>query len=237
MLGGIHPVDFLRQFISYLFSVSFLMGAVNTLWLTIAAQVLAVLLGFVLELLRRTDNRVLIRFESFYIWLFRGVPVLVQLIFVYSALPQLGIRFSSFQSALIALTLNEAAYMAEIIRSGLSSVDQGQQRAARLLGMRPHQIMRHIILPQALRIIIPPTANQFNGMLKTSALASVVGFSDLLLTAQQAASANFTYMSTLTSAVVYYLIFTTVFTMIQHYLEKHLDYDRRPLPSSDMNQT
>ncbi|MFX3617382.1 MAG: amino acid ABC transporter permease [Sporolactobacillus sp.] len=222
-------MDFLHHLLSYIFSTSFLLGAVNTLWLTIAAQVLAVALGFLLELIRRTNKKPLIRLEGLYIWLFRGVPVLVQLIFVYSALPQLGIRFTSFQSALIALTLNEAAYMAEIIRSGLSSVDHGQQRAARLLGMKAPQIMRYIILPQAMRVIIPPTANQFNGMLKTSALASVVGYSDLLLTAQQTASANFTYMSTLTAAVVYYMVFTTGFTMIQNNLEKKLDYDQRPL--------
>ncbi|KRN08749.1 polar amino acid ABC transporter inner membrane subunit [Liquorilactobacillus mali KCTC 3596 = DSM 20444] len=200
------------------------MGAVRTIVLTLISQCLAVILGLILELLRRTKKPITVKFVNFYIWLFRGIPVLVQLIFVYTALPQVGIKFDNFTSALIALTLNEAAYMAEIIRSGFDSVDGGQQKAAKMLGLSKTEIMKKITLPQALQVIVPPTANQFNGMLKTSALASVVGYSDLLLTAQQIASANFEYMSALTAAVIYYLIFTTIFTYVQKKAEQKFNY-------------
>ncbi|MFC4306583.1 amino acid ABC transporter permease [Cohnella boryungensis] len=211
----------------YLVSHSFLVGALNTIKLTLAAQAVAVVLGFVLALAKMSRWKALSGMASSYIWIFRGIPVLVQLIFVFNALPQFGIKLTGFQSALLALALNEAAYMAEIVRSGLSSVGKGQQRAGRALGMNSWQRMRHIVLPQAFRIIIPPTANQFIGMLKTSAMASVVGYTDLLMTAQQTASANFNYVDTLVAAVIYYLAFTAIFTLLQTYLERKMDISRK----------
>ncbi|WP_080834314.1 amino acid ABC transporter permease [Cohnella massiliensis] len=211
----------------YIFSRSFLIGALNTIKLTLAAQAAAVILGFVLALAKMSSWKALQGLASAYIWIFRGIPVLVQLIFVFNALPQFGIKLSPFESAFVALALNEAAYMAEIVRSGLSSVGKGQQRAGRALGMSSWQRMRHIVLPQAFRVILPPTANQFVGMLKTSAMASVVGYTDLLMTAQQTASANFNYVDTLVAAVVYYLAFTAIFTLFQSYLERRMDISRR----------
>jgi polar amino acid transport system permease protein len=211
----------------YLVSHSFLVGALNTIKLTLAAQAVAVVLGFALALAKMSRWKALSGMASSYIWIFRGIPVLVQLIFVFNALPQFGIKLTGFQSALLALALNEAAYMAEIVRSGLSSVGKGQQRAGRALGMNSWQRMRHIVLPQAFRIIIPPTANQFIGMLKTSAMASVVGYTDLLMTAQQTASANFNYVDTLIAAVIYYLAFTAIFTLLQTYLERKMDISRK----------
>lgn len=213
----------------YIFSGTFLMGAWNTLLLTIISQVAAIVLGFGIALVKRSNIKILDGAASLYIWCFRGVPVLVQLIFVFNALPEFGIKLTGFQSALLALTLNESAYMAEIIRSGLDSVDKGQKRAANALGMSNFQIMRHVVLPQAIKIITPPTANQFNSMLKTSAMASVVGFSDLLLTAQQIASANFDYVNTLLAAVIYYLFFSAVFTLVQNYLENRMDISRKQI--------
>ena len=163
---------------NYVCSPDFLNGAVSTLKLTICAQIAGVLCGFLLAIFRMSKFKIFQGIASIYIWIFRGIPVLVQLIFVYNALPQFGLKLTSFQSAMVALTLNEAAYMAEIIRSGLKSVHPGQQRAGYVLGMSKLQIMRHITLPQALRTVVPPTTNQFIAMLKTSSLASVVGYGD-----------------------------------------------------------
>lgn len=198
-------------------------AAINTLKLTLMAQLLGVGLGFIIALMKMSKLKAMNNVANGYIWFFRGIPVLVQLIFVFNALPQFGVRLSGFECALLALALNEAAYMAEIIRSGLSSVGKGQHRAAHVLGMSHWQCMRYIVLPQAFRVIVPPTGNQFIGMLKTSAMASVVGYMDLLLTAQQAASATFNYTDTLIAAVIYYLVFTALLTILQGYLERRMD--------------
>lgn len=217
----------MERIIEYLLSPYFFEGAVSTLKLTLFSQIAGVALGFFLALAKMSKWSYLRGLASSYIWVFRGIPVLVQLIFVYNALPQFGIKLSEFQSAIVALTLNEGAYMSEIIRAGLASVNRGQQRAGHVLGMSKIQILRYITLPQAFRVVVPPTANQFIGMLKTSSLASVVGYGDLLLTAQQMASANFDYMHTLIAVAIYYLVFTAVFTAIQVSLERHMDISRR----------
>lgn len=219
--------------IAYLLSPLFFEGAVSTLKLTLLAQAAGVLLGFFLALAKMSHVRAIRTLAGSYIWIFRGIPVLVQLIFVYNALPQMGLKLSEFQSALVALTLNEGAYMSEILRSGLTSVSFGQQRAGYVLGMTKFQIMRYITIPQALRVVVPPTANQFIGMLKTSSLASVVGYGDLLLTAQQMASASFDYMHTLVAVVIYYLVFTAVFTAIQIHVERRMDLSHQKKPEKE----
>ncbi|AKG36429.1 amino acid ABC transporter permease [Paenibacillus durus] len=233
-------MEFLEGVWAYLGSRAFLDGAINTMKLTLVSQIVAVLLGFIIALAKMSKWKLLRGLAASYIWIFRGIPVLVQLIFVYTALPQFGIRLTGFQSAFVALALNEAAYMAEIVRSGLASVGKGQHRAANALGMNSWQRMRYVVLPQAFRVIVPPTANQFIGMLKTSAMASVVGYTDLLLTAQQTASANFDYVDTLIAAVIYYLAFTALFTLVQSYLERRMDITRsrtrKPLLSSLVNR-
>jgi polar amino acid transport system permease protein len=222
--GGGFALD---NIVKYVFSPHFLTGAVNTLELSIMAQIAGVLIGFLLAL-AKTSRYGAVRFlADGYIWLFRGIPVLLLLIFVYNALPQFGVRLNEFKSALVALMFNEAAYMAEIIRSGLGSVGAEQQRAGYVLGLTKLQIMRYITMPQALRVIIPPTANQFIGMLKLSSLASVIGFGDLLLVAQQVAGENFDYVNTLVAVAVYYLFFTAIFTLVQIFLEKSMDISRK----------
>jgi polar amino acid transport system permease protein len=212
---------------TYVFSGNFFRGALITLALTILSQTIGIILGLVVALTRSSRWRVIRTVAGLYVWFLRGTPVLLQLIFVYAALPQFGVRFSAFQSAVIALSLNEAAYMAEIIRSGIDSVSSGQRLASRALGMKEWQLMRYVVLPQALRVIIPPTGNQFIGMLKTSALASVISVQDLLLTAQRTASANFDYVPALASAAVYYLVLTTIFTLLQRRLEQRLSIEHR----------
>lgn len=214
-------------FLDYFLSINFALGAAVTLGLTVLSMVFGIAGGLVLALVKTSGIRFLQLPVDIYIWLFRGTPVLLQLIFIFNALPQMGLRFTAFTSAVIALALNEAAYMAEIIRAGIQSVDKGQKSAARVLGLKESQIMRHVILPQAMRLIVPPTGNQFIGMLKMSALASVIAVQDLLLRAQRIAAANFDYIDTLLAAAIWYLILTTIFTYGQRWLEVRMDVTKR----------
>jgi polar amino acid transport system permease protein len=156
----------------------------------------------------------------FYLWLFRGTPVLLQLVFAFNVLPVFKIVLPAYACAILALGLNEGAYMTEIMRSGIRAVGPGQRTAARALGFEERQIMLSVVLPQALRIVIPPIGNQFNGMLKLSALISVIGVQELLLTADQTASMNFRFLETLTTAGIYYLAMTTILMVIQVFIER-----------------
>jgi ABC-type amino acid transport system permease subunit len=159
-----------------------------------------------------------------YNWLFRATPTLLQLYFIWYALPQLwpgfaGSWFTPFMAAWIALSLNEAAYMSEIIRSGLLSVDAGQELAGRALGMTRRQILRKVIVPQAVRIVIPPTGNEFITLLKLTSLASVISLQELLTAAGNLATATFLYPETYLSALVYYLAIVSVLMVLQGRLE------------------
>ena len=162
-----------------------------------------------------------------YLWLFRGTPVLFQIIFIYNVLPSFGIRLSAFVCAVLALSLNEGAYMAEILRSGLQAVKKGQRTAGLALGMTSSQMMRHVVIPQAARIVLPPIGNQMIGMLKLSALVSVIAVEELLLVANQTASADFRYFEALTAAGIYYLAMTTAFMAAAD-----PDRDARSIPRS-----
>lgn len=219
----------------YIVSSSFFHGALLTLLITVTALFFGVLAGLVIALMQETRLRPLQIFTLLYVWLFRGTPVLFQIIFIYNVLPTFGIRLSAFLSAVIALALNEGAYMAEILRSGLGSVKKGQRTAGLALGLTTAQVMRWIVLPQAARIVLPPMGNQMIGMLKTSALVSVIAVEELLLVANQAASASFRYLEALTAAGVYYLALTTIFMILQGALEHSLDpkkgrrTEKRPL--------
>jgi polar amino acid transport system permease protein len=205
--------------VEYFVSPRFVWGASLTLWITIVSLFFGILVGLLIALLQESKKRYLNAFAIGYLWLFRGTPVLFQIIFVFNVLPQFGITLSNFWSGVVALAMNEGAYMAEIVRSGLQAVGRGQRTAARALGMKEWQVLRSVVLPQALRIIIPPTGNQFIGMLKLSALVSAVAVEELLLVANQAASANFRYLEALSAAGLYYLLFTTLFMLIQARIE------------------
>ncbi|MGV9801156.1 amino acid ABC transporter permease [Mycobacterium sp. NPDC003449] len=213
--------------LEYVFSKTFFEAAWVTLYLTVVSMVLGIVGGLLLALLKSGRVAPARWAADFYIWLFRGTPVLLQLIFVFNVLPTLGVTLTPVTCAIVALSLNEAAYMAEIIRGGLLGVDKGQRVAAHMLGLTPVQSLRYVILPQTARLILPPTGNQLIGMLKTSALASVVAVSDLLLTAQRQAAGNFDYIGSLTAAAIYYLILTTAFTFLLRLCERRLDTDVR----------
>lgn len=223
----------------YMFAPQILSGLTMTILLTICAMAIGIVLGVILALMRLTGNPVLMAMASGYLWLFRGTPLLVQLIFWYnlSALyPQITLGFpigpnlgsfsanqyiTVFVAALLGLGLNEGAYMAEIVRSGLNAVSKGQNEAAEALGMTRARVIRRIILPQAMRIIIPPTGNQLIGMLKTTSLVSVIAMQELLYSAQLIYTANFQTIPLLIVASLWYLVLTTILSIGQHYLEKH----------------
>ena len=222
----------------FFFSEQILQGLQRTLWLTVLAMLIGVVLGTALAVARMSSNLVLSQTANAYIWFFRGTPLLIQLVFWYnlSALyPQLslGIPFgpefasaetnalvSVYVAAVLGLGLNEAAYMSEIIRGALLAVDFNQTEAAHALGMTGSLTFRRIVFPQAVKILLPPTANQTIGMLKYTSLVSVLALPELLYSAQLIYSQNFQTIPLLIVVALWYLIVTTVLTFFQYLLEK-----------------
>jgi polar amino acid transport system permease protein len=207
-------------FFEYLTNPYLLEGALITLGLTIFAMVFGLILGFVVALMRMSKYRVLSVPAYFYTWVMRGTPLLVQLIIIYTGLPQLGIRFSVLESTLIGLTLNEAAYLSEIVRAGISAVSRGQLNAARAIGMSEFQVMRYVVAPQAFRIIIPPLGNSVNGILKTTSIASIISMEELLRRTQVLIQEKFLVLELFIVAALYYLVMTTAWELIQRRIEK-----------------
>lgn len=224
----------------YIFDERVSEAAWNTLQLTIWSMVLGLLLGVVIAVMRLSPNPVFKAVSWVYLWIFRGTPVYVQLVFwglfptIYQRI-QLGVPFGpsffhldlrdlsiSFLLAIIGLGLNEAAYMAEIIRAGINSVPEGQSEASTALGMSWWMTMRRTVLPQAMRVIIPPTGNEFISMLKTTSLVTAVPYTLELYTRTRDISAViFEPIPLLLVAAVWYLAITSVLMIGQHYLERH----------------
>jgi polar amino acid transport system permease protein len=199
-------------------------------------------IGFMLALGRLSRRRPVRAFVAGYTWFFRATPTLLQLIFVWDALPQLWpifarAWFTPFLAAWIALSLNEAAYMAEIIRAGLTSVDPGQEVAGRALGLTRRQILRRVIVPQAVRVVIPPTGNEFITLLKLTSLASVISVHELLTAASELSSVKFQFAEVYLAALVYYLVMVSILMLVQGRLEKRFTWTsagrrrRRPAPA------
>lgn len=212
-------------FFGYLLSFDYAAAAANTLWISLASLILGLCVGLLLAVAREAGFAPLGAFVNVYLWLFRGTSVLLQIVFAFNVLPSFGIVLPGYTCAILALGLNEGAYMAEIIRAGIRAVGQDQRDAAQALGLREGQTMRLIVLPQAFRIVIPPIGNQFIGMLKLSALVSVIGVHELLLVADQSASSNFRYLEALSAAGIYYLALTTLFMGVQSRIERALSRD------------
>jgi polar amino acid transport system permease protein len=192
-------------------------------------------LGVITALMRQSANPILRYVSGFYVWLFRGTPQLVQLLIVFNIaliFPMLGIPglfevetnsvMTPLMAAIIALGVNEGSYMSEIVRSGMLAVDQGQTEAAKALGMRGGTLMRYIVLPQALRIIVPPTGNELIAMLKITSLAYVISVSELLNSAYVIYTRNYLIIELLFVASIWYLVLTTVLTIGQRFLERRL---------------
>ena len=224
---------------SYLFDQRISQAAVVTLELTVISMVIAIVLGVVLAVMRMAENPVLKSVAWLYLWIFRGTPIYVQLVFwglittLYKQI-DLGVPFmvqfthlktgswlTPFVAAFIGLALNEAAYMAEIVRAGISAVDEGQHEAAAALAMSWGQTMRRIVLPQAMRVIIPPTGNEVISMLKTTSL--VVGVpltTDLYSVSRQIGGVLYRPIPLLLVASAWYLAITSVLMVGQYFLEK-----------------
>ncbi|WP_169580578.1 MULTISPECIES: amino acid ABC transporter permease [Microbacterium] len=223
----------------YLFAPLTLQGLATTIYLTIAAMVIGLGGGIVVAVMRLSPNPVLRVVSGLFVWVFRGTPVLLQLIFwgfIGAFLPKivLGIPFTSIEfwsietsmlipatvAALLALGLNEMAYASEIVRAGILSVDHGQTEAAYSLGMSPARTMRRIILPQAMRVIVPPMGNEVITMLKTTALVSVIAGRDLMSNLQMAYAQNFKIIPLLVVAAIWYLALTSILAIPQAWLER-----------------
>ncbi|MFC4946885.1 amino acid ABC transporter permease [Pseudonocardia sp. GCM10023141] len=236
----------------YLFSGPVLNGLSNTLVLTVLSMIIGVVGGVVLAVMRLSPNPVLTSVAAGYIWLFRGTPLIAQLLFwnflsaLYPRL-SLGIPFgpefvsadtnmliTTFAACLLGLGLNEAAYMAEIVRSGLQSVDEGQSEAAGALGMSRMQTLRRVVLPQAMRVIIPPTGNETISMLKTTSLVVVIGYFELLTSVQRIYSVNFQTIPLLIVAAAWYLLLTSILSIGQGFVERRYGrgFDRGPATTS-----
>ena len=199
-------------------------GALLTILISIASIVLAMALALISALARISKSPLAVAVSTFYISLIRGTPLYLQVIFFFLALPQMGIYFSGFWAGVLALGLNYGAYMSEIFRAGILSVGKGQHEAATALGMSPGQKMRYIVLPQALRLAIPPIGNEYIAMLKDSSLVSVTGFvHEILWRAQRVGRANFRNLEALIIAAFFYWMLTLVFTAIQARLEARFE--------------
>lgn len=205
-----------------LVSFNFAQAAFVTLWVTVLAMLLGMAGGLALAMLQRSRWAPLRWFAWLYLCIFRGTPALLQIIFAFNVLPGFGLILSGPVCAVLALGLHEAAYMSEIVRAGLGGVADGQRDAARALGMPEWRVMRLVVLPQALRLMVPPIGNQFIGLMKLSSLISVIGVRELLLAAEQSASGSFRYLEALSAAGIYYLVFTAALMGGQQLLERAL---------------
>jgi polar amino acid transport system permease protein len=233
-----------KSFRKYIFDTRVLQAAGVTLALTALAMTFAITLGISLAVMRRSPNPVFRSVSWLFIWIFRGTPVYVQLVFwgllstiyhsFFVGIPDIHFNnfylgfhqaisqnFSLFWIAVIGLSLNEAAYMAEIVRAGLLSVDAGQEEAATSIGMSWWATMRYVVIPQAMRIIIPPTGNEIVSMLKTTSLVTAVPLvTDLYARTRDISAETYNPIPLLLVASAWYLAFTTILMVIQYYIEK-----------------
>ncbi len=199
----------------------FLQGAALSLLVTALSLGCACLLGLLTALGRVSANPVTFAAATFYASLFRGTPLLVQVLIIYLALPQVGVVLGALSSGIIALSLNYGAYLAEIVRSGISAVERGQREAAAALGLPRRIVAWKIVAPQALRVIIPPAFTQFVSMLKDSSLVSLMGLWELNFLAQSYGRATYRYMEMLLTAAAIYWSMSIVLELVQARLERY----------------
>ena len=229
----------------YLTFGTIVQGAGKTLLISVVAQALGVALGVLFAVGRQSRNPVTSGVSWLYIWFFRGTPVLLQLLLWYNlalvfptiAGQDTNALMTPFIAALLGLGINEGAYMAEIVRAGLGSVDEGQTEAAQALGMPRGLVLRRIVLPQAMRVIVPPTGNEFVNMLKTSSLAYAIQYGEVLRAATNISSANLQVVELLFTAAVWYLILTSAFSVVQYYVERRFSRGAsRSLPDTPLQR-
>ncbi len=195
-------------------------GTIKTIEITILAIIIGLSFGLILALARISKYKMLNKISAFYIWIFRGTPLLLQIFVIYFSLPKIGITLSAFISGIIAFGLNSAAYLAEIIRAAILSIDKGQMEASRALGMTYRQAMFKIIIPQSYRRLLPPVGNEFIILLKDSSLVSVMGMTELLRASKKMSNASGGSMIYYGIAAGIYLLLTSVLTYVFQKLER-----------------
>ena len=216
-------------FAGYFDNAFLLRGVLVTLGLTVAAMAGGLLLGLVLAAMRGSGVAILRRAAAVYVWVFRGTPLLVQLVIIFTGLPQLGIKFGVVLSALVALVLNEGAYLSEIIRAGFTGVPPGQRDAARALGLNGWKTVWFVTLPQAFRIIIPPLGNSVNGLLKATSITSVISMEELMRRGQMLMQIRFDVLEVYCVVAVFYLALTTLWDFAQRALERRFGRGYAPI--------
>jgi polar amino acid transport system permease protein len=224
----------------FLTAKAILSGLENTIIMTICAMAFGIALGVLFAIMVMSPNPVLANVARFYIWFFRGTPLLLQLLLWFNLaliFPMLGVPglfeartvdvITPFVATLLGLGINQGAYTAEVVRSGILSVDVGQTEAAKAIGMTPLTCLRRIVLPQAMRVIIPPVGNEVVSMVKLTSVASVIQYSEILRNAQTIYYANARVMELLIVAAIWYLAVVTVLSIGQHFLERHFSRAHR----------
>jgi len=198
-----------------------LKGALWTIIFSASSEVIGILFGLTTSIIRVTKVKVLSQIAVIYVDFFRGTPLLMQIIFVYYALPYVGINLPAPIAGIVALSINSGAYVSEIFRAGIESIDKGQIEAARSLGMSYMQAMRYVIIPQTMKRVLPPLTNEFVALIKDSSLLSVIAISELMRTAKEMMTWKMN-PSSLTAAALLYLIITIPLTRLVSYLEKKM---------------
>ena len=191
-----------------------------TIPLSIIAFILAILIGILSQVMRASKFRPLAWLANFYVWLFRGTPLLVQLFLVFYGLPKIGLTLDAWTSAIIALSLNTGAYVAETFRAAVASIPRGQFEAAQTLNFTNLQTLRHVVIPQAVRIALPPLGNDLIDLVKGTSLVSTISLIDLFQAGKQVAAANFEPLAMYTEVAAIYLVIFTVLSWLQSLLEK-----------------
>ncbi|WP_377810274.1 amino acid ABC transporter permease [Azospirillum sp. A29] len=218
----------------FLFAPAILEGLVNTILMTVSAMLIGIVLGVVFAIMRISENPVLSWIATGYVWIFRGAPALLQLLLWFNlalVFPKIGIPglmewrtvdvMTPFVAAMLALGIQQGAYTSEVVRGGLLSVDSGQYEAARAIGMGQLMMLRRIVLPQAMRVILPPIGNEVIGMVKITSLASVIQYSEILHNAQIIYYANTRVLELLLVASFWYLAVVSILSVLQMYVERH----------------
>ena len=205
---------------------SLMNGALITLEVFFLVLVLSIPLGIVIAFIMRFNIKLLNYFINIYIWNMRGTPLLLQLIFIYYVLPSVGIRFDRLPAAIIAFTLNYAAYFAEIFRGGIESIPKGQYEAAKVLKFTQFQTIRYVILPQVIKIVLPSVFNEIMSLVKDTSLVYALGISDLILASRTAANRDASLLPMFIAGAIY-LILIGIVTIVSKRVEKRYNYDRR----------
>lgn len=226
----------------------YLWGLFRTLTIAMLAQILGIIIGLIVGYGRLSRFAIVRALSGLYVWIMRGIPVLVLLVLLFAGMAAAGLpRFqeislgfvdipANYQAAVVGLGLHSGAYMAEIIRNGIQSVLPGQIEAAKALGMTPVQIARRVVIPQATRVIIPPTGNEFNGLIKTTSLVSVIGVQEIFLISQSIASATFRVFEMMLVVSISYIILTGIWTVIQGVIEIKFRAFEAPVPAFTWRQ-